>query len=55
MDPTVSGLILMTFGAFLVGGGYSFRKQGLPLIAQIVLLILGLVAFAYGGYVLFAY
>ncbi|SQC37292.1 1-(5-phosphoribosyl)-5-[(5-phosphoribosylamino)methylideneamino] imidazole-4-carboxamide isomerase [Rothia kristinae] len=40
MSPLTSGLLLMIFGAFLVGGGISFRRQKLPLIAQVVLWIL---------------
>lgn len=51
MRPLTSGLLLMIFGAFLVGGGISFRRQKLPLIAQVVLWILGAAFFAYGLYV----
>ncbi|WP_165001014.1 MULTISPECIES: hypothetical protein [Rothia] len=51
MSPIVSGLLLMTFGAFLAGGAISFRKQKITVIAQIVLWVLAVVLFAYGFYV----
>lgn len=55
MDPTVSALILMVFGFFLIGGAYSFRKQKLPLVASIILALAGVGFLGYGGYVLFTY
>lgn len=55
MDPLYSGLILMTIGAFFAGGGISFRKQKLPVIAQIILWVLAIALFCYGAYVAFAY
>lgn len=51
MSPLVSGLLLMTFGAFLAGGAISFRKQKITVIAQAVLWILAVASFAYGFYV----
>ena len=51
MSPLTSGLLLMIFGAFLFGGGISFRRQKLPLIAAVILWVLGLAVFGYGFYV----
>ncbi|GGH63702.1 hypothetical protein [Rothia aerolata] len=55
MTPTVSGLLLMVFGAFFVGGAWSFRQQKLPLAVQIIMALVGLAIFGYGAYVMFAY
>lgn len=55
MNPMYSGLILMTVGAFFAGGGISFRKQKLPLIAQAIMWLIALALFGYGAYVAFAF
>ncbi len=53
MNPMYSGLILMTVGAFFAGGGISFRKQKLPLVAQVIMWLIALALFGYGAYVAF--
>ena len=50
MNPMYSGLILMTVGAFFAGGGISFRKQKLPLVAQVIMWLIALALFGYGAY-----
>lgn len=55
MDPMYSGLLLMAFGAFFVGGAISFRQQKLPVAVQVILWILGLGVFGYGVFILFNY
>ncbi|MBM7051273.1 MULTISPECIES: hypothetical protein [unclassified Rothia (in: high G+C Gram-positive bacteria)] len=55
MSPTVSALVLMVFGFFLLGGAFSFYQQKLPIVATAVVALLGLVVLVYGGYVLFNY
>ena len=49
MNPMYSGLILMTVGAFFAGGGISFRKQKLPLVAQVIMWLIALALFGYGA------
>ena len=55
MNPMYSGLILMTVGAFFAGGGISFRKQKLPLVAQVIMWLISLELFGYGAYVAFTF
>ncbi|BAV87590.1 MULTISPECIES: hypothetical protein [Rothia] len=55
MNPMYSGLILMTVGAFFAGGGISFRKQKLPLVAQVIMWLIALALFGYGAYVAFTF
>lgn len=55
MNPMYSGLILMTVGAFFAGGGISFRKQKLPLVAQVIMWLIALTLFGYGAYVAFTF
>lgn len=55
MSTTLSGLLLMAFGAFFIGGAWSFRQQKLPLLIQIVMAVVGVAIAAYGGYILMAY
>ena len=55
MNPMYSGLILMTVGAFFAGGGISFRKQKLPLVAQVIMWLIPLALFGYGAYVAFTF
>lgn len=51
MSPITSGLLLMTIGAFLIGGAISFKRQKISVIAQIILWVVALAFFAYGFYV----
>lgn len=55
MSTTVSGLLLMAFGAFFIGGAWSFRQQKLPLVVQLIMAVVGLAIAAYGGYILITY
>ena len=55
MNPMYSGLILMTVGAFFAGGGISFRKQKLPLVAQVIMWLIALALFGDGAYVAFTF
>ncbi|MDO4252868.1 MAG: hypothetical protein Q4C74_06505 [Rothia sp. (in: high G+C Gram-positive bacteria)] len=55
MSPIISGLLLMAFGAFFIGGAWSFRQQKLPLLVQLILAIVGLGIFSYGAYIVFTY
>ncbi|MDO4916852.1 MAG: hypothetical protein Q3974_04465 [Rothia sp. (in: high G+C Gram-positive bacteria)] len=55
MSTTVSGLLLMAFGAFFVGGAWSFHRQKLPLLVQLIMAVVGLGLFAYGAFILFHY
>ena len=55
MNPMYSGLILMTVGAFFAGGGISFRKQKLPLVAQVIMWLIALALCGYGAYVAFTF
>lgn len=55
MNPMYSGLILMTVGAFFAGGGISFRKQKLPLVAQVIMWLIALALSGYGAYVAFTF
>ena len=42
-------------GAFFAGGGISFRKQKLPLVAQVIMWLIALALFGYGAYVAFTF
>lgn len=55
MSTTVSGLLLMAFGAFFIGGAWSFRQQKLPFIVQLIMALVGVAIAVYGGYILIAY
>lgn len=55
MSSTVSGLMIMVFGAFFIGGAISFRQQKLPLLVQAILAIVGVALLGYGGYILLTY
>ncbi|MCP3425255.1 hypothetical protein NBM05_04235 [Rothia sp. AR01] len=51
MSPLVSGLLLMAVGAFFAGGAISFRRQRLPVVVQVILWVIAVALFVYGGYV----
>ena len=55
MSPTASALLLMTVGMMFIGGAYSFYRQKITWIAQLLLLLLGLAFSGYGLYVLINY
>lgn len=55
MSTSLSGLLLMAFGAFFIGGAWSFRSQKLPLIVQLIMAIVGIALAVYGGFILFTY
>lgn len=55
MSATTSGLLLMTVGMMFIGGAYSFYKQKITWVAQLVLLLVGLAFAGYGLYIVMNY
>lgn len=55
MSASTSGLLLMTVGMMFVGGAYSFYKQKITWVAQLILLLAGLAFAGYGLYVVVNY
>lgn len=55
MSASTSGLLLMTVGMMFIGGAYSFYKQKITWIAQLILLLVGLGFAGYGLYIVLNY
>lgn len=55
MSAATSGLLLMTVGMMFIGGAYSFNRQKITWVAQLILLLVGLAFAGYGLYVVVNY